>query len=93
MRALVPASTNVQEIFRGRLDDLTANVIGRDVLSKEELRSYSLGKSSALFDWYEISIFGMHVEYPIWLETLVVSLGFIALMLFFACWRFVRMDS
>jgi ABC-type transport system involved in multi-copper enzyme maturation permease subunit len=75
------------------LDDFTANMIGRNVLSKSEQRDLQLHVSTALFDWYEVDIFGKQVQYPVWLETIVMSVGFIVLMLSLAIWRFVRMDS
>jgi ABC-type transport system involved in multi-copper enzyme maturation permease subunit len=75
------------------LDEFTANMIGRNVLSKSEQRDLQLHVSTALFDWYEFEVFGKQVQYPVWLETIVMSVGFIVLMLSLAIWRFVRMDS
>ncbi|MFL5339757.1 MAG: ABC transporter permease [Gemmataceae bacterium] len=75
------------------LDDFTANMIGRNVMSKEEAAHHDLHTSAALFDWYELNLAGTSIEYPIWLETLVFSVGFIVVLLALACWRFVRMDA
>jgi hypothetical protein len=75
------------------LDDFTSNFIGRDVLTKEERANRDMQKSAALFDWYEVDVFGSKIQYPMWLETVVFSVGFIALMLGISIWRFVRMDA
>ncbi len=75
------------------LDEFTANMIGRNVLSKSEQNDLQVQVSTALFDWYEVEIFGKHMQYPVWLETIAFSIGFIAVMLSLAIWRFVRIDS